>query len=312
MKIVAGGALVCTALAVVMLWMKLRRRRRLQAGLEALRGKVVLITGASSGLGEACAHAFYRAGCRVIICARTEEELTHVIKDLENVQRKWPSEEVKFVTFDLADIPGISAAMKQANSFYGHVDILINNGGISYRGSIIDTKIEVDVSVMNINYFGAVAVTKGLLPKMVERNSGHVVAISSIQGKVAIPFRSAYSSSKHAVQSFFDTLRAEVAQHGIHVSVISPAYIQTNLSLFAVTSSGKTYGKMDETTKSGMTAEAVAREVVHSVAARRNELLLGPFHYRLATYLRNILPDAFAKVMAKRAQKQIGAEKKTT
>jgi dehydrogenase/reductase SDR family protein 7B len=280
------------------------------SGLKNLSGKVVVITGASSGLGEACAHAFYCAGCRVILCARRIGELQRVKAELEGLQLKIPAPEVRIVPFDLADLPGIAAAMEQVRACHGRVDIVINNGGISYRGAVADTSIDVDSAVMNVNYFGTIAVTKALLPHMLEQHSGHLVAISSIQGKLALPFRSAYGASKHAVQSFFDSLRAEIAHQGIHVTVISPGYIRTNLSLNALSADGTTYGKMDETISTGMSTEYVARQILRAVAIEQSELLIGPFTHRLATYLRNFLPDVFCHIMAKRALRHSEQERK--
>lgn len=265
---------------------------------------VVLITGASSGLGEACAHAFYDAGCRVILCARRTTQLQRVKLELQ--QKSLPTEtyEPKILTLDLADFPRVSIAMETAVAFYGHIDVVINNGGISSRGAVEDAQLTVDQAVMNVNYFGQVAVTKGLLHHMIKRRSGHFVTVSSIQGKLALPFRSAYSASKHALQSFFDSLRAEVSQYNIRVTVICPGYIQTNLSLSALTSDGSTHGVMDETTASGMRPEYVAQRILDAVVCRKNEILLAPLVHRLAVYLRNIFPDLYFQIMLTRANKQ--------
>ncbi|XP_049558094.1 dehydrogenase/reductase SDR family member 7B isoform X4 [Orcinus orca] len=147
------------------------------------------------------------------------------------------------VTFDLTDPGAIVGAAAEILQCFGYVDVLINNAGISYRGTIVDTSLDVDKRVMETNYFGPVALTKALLPSMIRRRQGHVVAISSIQGKISVPFRSAYAASKHATQAFFDCLRAEVEQHDIEVTVISPGYIHTNLSLNAVTADGSNDGQ---------------------------------------------------------------------
>nr|DBA20177.1 TPA: hypothetical protein GDO54_015893 [Pyxicephalus adspersus] len=146
------------------------------------------------------------------------------------------------VIFDLSDVEAVTSAANEILHLAGKVDILINNAGISFRGNILNTEINVDRMIMDTNYFGPVALTKALLPSMIKNKRGHVVAISSIQGKISIPFRSAYSASKHATQAFFDCLRAEMVPYNIDVTVISPGYIQTNLSLNAVTEDGSKYG----------------------------------------------------------------------
>ncbi|XP_055954503.1 dehydrogenase/reductase SDR family member 7B [Patella vulgata] len=195
-------------------------------------------------------------------------------------------------------------AANEAYSFYNQVDILINNAGISYRGRIQDTSIQVDKKVMQVNYFGQVALTKGILPRMLESgNGGHIVGISSIQGKISIPYRSAYSASKHAFQAFCDCLRAECADKNINVSVISPGYIKTSLSLNAVTGDGNKYGVMDKTTENGMTPEYVAQRVLEAVMYQNNDDILSSITPKIAVYLRTIAPSVFFWLMKSRARK---------
>lgn len=296
-----GGAVVA---AMLMVSCYIRRRNHLVAARKTLRGMVVLITGASSGLGEAMAHAFYDAGCRVILCARRTAQLERVKRELQQKSLPMITYEPKILTLDLADFPSILTAVETAVAFYGHIDIVINNGGISSRGAVEDTQMTVDQAVMNVNYFGQVAVTKGILPHMIERHSGHIVAVSSIQGKIALPFRSAYSASKHALQSFFDSLRAEVSPYDIRVTVVSPGYIKTNLSLSALTSDGSIHGVMDDTIASGMKSEYAATRILDAVTCHKNEVLLAPLVHRMAVYLRNIFPDLYFRIMLARANKQ--------
>lgn len=123
---------------------------------------------------------------------------------------------------DLAELNAIPRFAEKAISIHGGVDILINNGGISVRANIINTALDVDLKIMTVNYFGSVALTKAILPSMVKRQIGHVCFISSVQGKFALPHRSAYSASKHALQAFADSLRAEVSNKNITVTCISP------------------------------------------------------------------------------------------
>lgn len=131
---------------------------------------------------------------------------------------------------------------QQALSIHNGIDILINNGGISVRANALDASLDIDLKVMTVNYFGTVALTKSIAKSMIHRGNGHVVFISSVQGKIALPQRSAYSASKHALQAFADSLRAEVAAKGVKVTCISPGYIQTQLSMNALTANGEKYG----------------------------------------------------------------------
>lgn len=130
----------------------------------------------------------------------------------------------------------------EIEKIFGHIDILINNGGVSVRSDVLSTAMDVDIKVMLVNYFGTVALTKAVLPTMLKRKEGRIVCVSSVQGKFSLPHRSAYSASKHAMQAFCDSLRAEVAEHNVKVLCVSPGYINTALSLNALTGSGRSYG----------------------------------------------------------------------
>eukprot|EP00070_Physeter_catodon_P032675 XP_028339569.1 dehydrogenase/reductase SDR family member 7B isoform X1 [Physeter catodon] len=209
-----------------------------------VRNAVVVVTGATSGLGRECARVFHAAGAKLVLCGRNAEALEELTRELAASQAtKVQTHKPCTVTFDLAEPGAIVGAAAEILQCFGYVDVLINNAGISYRGTVVDTSLDVDKRVMETNYFGPVALTKALLPSMIRRRQGHVVAISSIQGKISVPFRSAYAASKHATQAFFDCLRAEVEQHDIEVTVVSPGYIHTNLSLNAVTADGSNDGR---------------------------------------------------------------------
>lgn len=135
---------------------------------------------------------------------------------------------------------------------------------------------------------------------MVERKQGHIVFISSVQGLIGLPERSAYGASKHALQAFSDTLRAEVRQHNILVTTVSPGYIKTNLSLNALTGSGSAYGQMDKTTESGYTSEYVADKIIKAVVNKSKEEIIAPLLPKLAILLRQYIPSMYFFIMAKR------------
>jgi len=269
-----------------------------------LKDKVVLITGASSGLGAACARAFYKSGCKVIISGRDIDKLKLLKVQMEKssqpgVEHHSPA----IVTLDLEDIPSIRSKVSEAIAAFGQIDILINNAGKSYRGVALDTKIEVDEMLMKVNYFGHVEVTRAVLPQMISRRSGHIVAISSVQGRIALPHRSAYTASKHALQAHCDSLRAEVAQHGVLVSVVNPYYIATNSSVNAVTADGSTHGKLDDSTRTGLSPDYVASQVVSVVVNKMSEVTVAPLHVHMAIAIRTMSPWLFFKIMEFRAKK---------
>ncbi|KAL1452279.1 hypothetical protein WDU94_006565 [Cyamophila willieti] len=281
----------------------LYRYLKYKKGRAMLIGKVVLITGASSGLGEALAHKFYMCGCRLILASRRRDELERVKNDLMKRLADIPTYAPVVLELDLSDFTTMEERMETALSIFSHIDILINNGGISYRGDIMSTNTDVDYKVMLVNYFGQVAITKALLPSMTRRGSGHIITVSSVQGKIAIPHRSAYAASKHALQAFCDTLRAEVASTGVKVTLISPGYIHTRLSMNAITGSGHTYGVMDEATATGYTPEYVAQRILEAVIADEKDVVISSLGPRLAILLRCLLPRLYFYIMRRRAKK---------
>ncbi|XP_012225368.1 dehydrogenase/reductase SDR family protein 7-like isoform X1 [Linepithema humile] len=269
----------------------------------ALTSKVVMITGASSGLGEALAHIFYSCGCRIILVARRKEELERVKNDLMSTHQTVPTHPPIIVSLDLTNINNLKDEVIKAISIHGRIDVLINNAGISYRGEVINTNVDVDIKVMVLNYFSQIALSKIVLPFMMEQQSGHIVGISSVQGRIAIPFRSAYAASKHALQAWYDTARAELSDKNIKFTIVNPGYIKTSLSLNALTGNGQIYGLMDKTTESGYQPEYVAECILKSVLKQEKELTIAPFSPRCAIVLRTLFPSLFFWIMQKRAQK---------
>lgn len=294
------------SLAITIPWIAFRVFRAicLKRGINELAGKIVVITGASSGLGEALAHEFYKQGCQVVLCARRRQELDRVKTDLLQSHATVPTHPPIIIPLDLSDLQSLPKSVEKILAITGHIDILINNGGISHRGTVMQTNVDVDMKIMMVNYFGAIALTKAILPTMVKRKEGHIVFVSSVQGLVGLPERSAYSASKHAVQAFSDSMRAELAAHNVAVSVISPGYIKTQLSMNALTGSGKAYGEMDPTTKSGYSPEYVAEEIVKAVALKRKEMVISTMLPKVAIYLRKFAPGLYFYVMEKRADRK--------
>ncbi|XP_058415466.1 dehydrogenase/reductase SDR family member 7B isoform X1 [Diceros bicornis minor] len=250
---------------------KLLQQMRVKA---YLRNAVVVITGATSGLGRECAKVFYAAGAKLVLCGRNREALEELTKELAASQAtKVQTHKPYTVTFDLAEPGAIVAATAEILQCFGYVDVLINNAGISYRGAIVDTTADVDKRVMETNYFGPVALTKD-------------------------------AASKHATQAFFDCLRAEVEQYEVEVTVISPGYIHTSLSVNAITADGSKYGVMDETTAQGRSPVEVARDVLAAVGKKKKDVILADLLPSLAVYLRTLAPGLFFSLMASRARKE--------
>lgn len=241
-----------------------------------------------------------------MLCGRDAARLQEVVQELSgsSTESQCQTFTPSTVVFDLAKADRVVEAAEEILKCYGHVDVLINNAGISYRGNVLETHMSVHRDVMETNYFGPISLTQALLPSMVQRRSGHVVVISSVQGKIAIPYRSAYAASKHATQAYFDCLRAEVGHLGIPVTVISPGYIRTNLSVNAVTGDGSKYGVLDKTTASGWDPRDVGEAVLKAVRLKSKDVLLAGPLPTAAVYLRTLWPALFFKLMASRARKE--------
>ncbi|XP_055686595.1 dehydrogenase/reductase SDR family protein 7-like [Lutzomyia longipalpis] len=292
---------MCLPLPYFIYQIILRMREHKQR--ETLNGKVVLITGASSGLGESLAHAFYTAGCRVVLASRRKDELERVRSDLLECYSTNPTHPPVVMPLDLTDVNGLQEKVAEILKIYGHIDVLVNNGGISVRSDALSLDISVDIKVMLVNYFGSVALTKAILPHMIQRREGRIVFVSSVQGKFAIPQRSAYAASKHALQAFADSLRAEVAEHNIGVTVVSPGYINTAMSINALTGSGASYGKMDAATSAGANPDDMAMEILRCVLRDAKDVVLAPITPRIAYFLRYLCPPLYFWIMARRALK---------
>ena len=251
-------------------------------------GKTIWITGASSGIGEALALEFFRRGAAVILSARRRNRL----EDLKDRLDRTAPGRCHVVVCDVADASSVERAASAVKELTGSLDILVNNAGMGQRSTALDTRAEVDRALFDVNFFGAVNVTKSILPWMIARGGGQVVVIGSMAGKFGFPLRSAYSASKHALQGYFETLRAELHGLRIGVTLVCPGRVRTEISLHAVTGDGSKHGKMDAALLNGMPAERCARVIADAVLHRRREILIGAPE-RLLWFIRRFCPPLF-------------------
>ncbi len=257
-----------------------------------IKNSVVWLTGASSGIGEQLAYQLAEKGAKLIISARRQEEL-------DRVKANCKSDTVATLTLDLEDQFSLKQRTKEASTIFGDVDILINNGGISQRDTILNTSLEVDRRLMEVNYFGSITLTKKLLAKMVERKKGHHVIVTSTVGIINTPFRSGYGASKHALHGFYDALRAEHHHDNIKVTIVLPGYIKTNISYNALVGDGSQQNKMDPGQEKGMSPEKCARLIIKSIESNKNEVYIGGLKEKMGIYLKRFWPKAAAKAVRK-------------
>lgn len=253
---------------------------------------VIWITGASSGIGEACARKFSKEGYAVVLSARKVTELQRVASQCTS------PDSVKILPLDLSKSEEMTGKVAEAIGFFGQVDILLHNGGISQRSLVQETKIEVDRKLMEVNYFGTVALTKAILPHFIQRKTGQFGVVTSLVGKFGSPFRSSYAASKHALHGFFDTLRAEHHDDGIAVTMICPGFIRTQVSVNALTADGSPLGEMDQAQAKGMSAEDCADEIFSVITRKKEEVYIGGKE-KFAVYLKRFFPGIFSKILQK-------------
>ena len=262
--------------------------------MKGIINKVIWITGASSGIGEALAYVLAGEGNKLVLSSRNEAELLRV-KNNCNVG----SDNILLLPFDLQETSGSGELAKKVIEKFGRIDILINNGGVSQRSYTIDTPITIDRKIMEVNFFGTVALTKTVLPYMVKQKSGHIVVISSISGKFGFYLRSAYSAAKHALYGFFESLRMEVNKDSIQILIVCPGKVKTNISLNALTASGTQHGIMDKSQEQGVGVEECAQQIIQAIKNNKEEIYIGHFNGRLALWMKRIFPSLFSKMIKK-------------
>lgn len=255
--------------------------------------KVIWITGASSGIGEALVHEFNKKGAHLILSSRRTEELERVKNACENHEVT-----VRILPLDLSDTKSLSLKAEEAVSMYGSVDMLINNGGISQRAYAVDTDMETVRRIMEVNFFGTVALTKAVLPHMIEQKTGHIVVISSVMGKIGTRYRSTYAASKHSLHGWFDCLRQEVYEHNIDVSLVCPGFVRTNVTVNALTGEGDKYNKMEKAQKSAMPADEFAKKLLPKLAKKKEEIYIGGSEI-LSVYVKRLSPRLLNMILRK-------------
>ena len=254
--------------------------------------KVVWITGASSGIGKALALELAQRGASVVLSSRKMEELDVVKQTLHQPENHF------ILPLDLGNASSFIEETAQVFSRYGRIDYLYNCGGISQRSNASETNLDVDRKIMEVNYFGTIALTKAVLPIMQQQRSGHIIAISSIAGKFGFFLRSAYSASKHALHGFFESLYLEEEKNNIKVTIACPGKINTNISMNALTGDGKAHEVMDHNQETGMSAEECARQIIKAVEKGQLEVLIGNKEIKAVT-IKRFFPALFWKIIKK-------------
>lgn len=258
--------------------------------MSEFRNKVVWITGASSGIGESVAYEVSKYKPEAIILSAPANNM----KELEIVSANCTKAGAKnhIIPFDLAQSSEIMQAFEKAKQLCGNIDIIFHNGGVSQRSMVEETPVEIDRRVFAVNFWGAVELTKYVLPGMIQNKSGHFVISASIAGLFGFKLRSAYSASKHALCGYFESLRCETYDRGIKVTLLFPGRVNTNISLHALTKDGSAYGIMDHGQSDGINAGKCAKKIVKAIIRNKKSVLIGGKEI-LMVYFKRYLPPLF-------------------
>ena len=256
------------------------------------KDKIAWVTGASSGIGEALAMDLARRGARLVLSARRAEELERV-----KAATGLANDQVLVLPMDVTDFDLAPAKAAEVMARFGRIDVMVHNAGVSQRSFVKDTPLKVYQKLMDVDFFSTVALTKAVLPYMTEQECGQFIVISSVAGKVGTPMRSGYNAAKHALHGFYDSLRSEVFDDNIRVTMACPGYIRTNVSVNALDEKGGKYGQMDANQAKGMPADECARRILRAAERDDKEVYIGGLTEKAAVYLRRFFPAFLFKMV---------------
>lgn len=256
-----------------------------------MKDKIVIITGASSGIGKALAYEFGRKGSHVVLAARNLQGLQQIADDLKAL-----GIQALAVKTDVTLESDCRNLIEKTIEKFGKIDILINNAGISMRALFIDLQLDVMRRLMDTNYWGTVYCTKFAMPHLLQ-SKGSLVGVISIGGYIGMPGRSAYAASKFAVRGFLDTVRVENRKTGLHVLVVAPGFTTSNIRRAALLADGSEQGETPRDENHMMSAEEVAFHIYKSLVKRDRQLILTFLQGKLTVFLGKFVPKYLDKLI---------------
>lgn len=268
--------------------------------------KVVWITGASSGIGEAVAYEMAAEGAKLILSARREDALEIVKANCLN--NGSDDADIAILPLDVTDTKSLEEKVAEAHKLFGQIDVLFNNAGISQRSLCIDTSVDTYRHLFEVDVFGPIALTRYLLPYMQKADTGHFIVTASVAGKVGIGERTGYCAAKHAVMGFYDALRTEVAGDCISVTTVTPGFIRTAISENALKGDGSAFGEMDKNIKGGMDVTTCAKAIMKGLRKGKKEIAVGRGVEMHSLWIKRYFPGLMLKIAEKVTQKAINAK----
>lgn len=261
----------------------------------SLNGKVVIVTGASSGIGEALVRHLLKDGAKVVLVARNEDKMKAIVADFSGVQ-------ALVVRADVSNRSDCAKIIKETVDHFGGIDVLINNAGMSMRAIFEDLDLKVIEQLMNVNFWGTVYCTREAMPHLL-KSKGSVVGVSSIAGFQGLPARTGYSSSKFAMHGFLNTLRVETLKQGLHVMIACPGFTASNIRNTALTADGSPQGQTPLEEGKLMTAEEVAARIVRGIEKRKRTLIM-TMQGKLVVLLSKFFPSWVDRMVYKAMKKE--------
>lgn len=253
-------------------------------------GKVVIVTGASSGIGKAYAESFAQKGAKVVVAARSVDALQHLKNELEK-----KGAEILVVKADVAIEEDCQSLISKTIEHFGKIDVLVNNAGISMRSLLIDTDASVIKRLMEVNFYGTLYCTKYALPYLLQ-SKGSVLGVSSIAGYKGLPARTGYSASKFAMQGFLESLRIENLKTGLHVLIVCPGFTASNIRNVALKGDGSVQGESPREEAKMMQPEEVAALTIRAIEKRKSSLVLTT-QGKLTVWLNKFFPNFMDKMV---------------
>jgi len=266
---------------------------------KSLKGQVVIITGASEGIGKELAYTFAKEGCKIVLASRSQDKLESLAKEIIEKYKV----EVLVIPTDVSKETDTYNLIEKTLKKFEHIDILINNAGIATYSYFSDSDMTVLKNIMETNFWGMVYCTKAILPSMMKRGKGKIVNISSYLGKRAMPSASVYSASKFAMNGFSESLRVEVKKYGIDVCVICPTATKTELINNASDTSSIKYG----VDSMAMLPERVAKETIDAILDNKREHIIG-FGEKLGLILNNTVPSLMDEILERMPKNEFNKE----
>ncbi|MDP5134408.1 SDR family oxidoreductase [Rheinheimera baltica] len=258
-----------------------------------LKDRVIWITGASGGIGEALARELAADGARLILSARRQSELERVRASLAN------NAQHLLLPLDITNSQSITSAIDSIKQLIGGLDWLINNAGISQRALITDTTLDTERKLFEVDYFAQINLTRQALPLLLADGGGKVVFVSSVAGLVGTQYRGSYSAAKAALHLWANSLRAELFDQGLSVATIFPGFVKTDVSRNALTGDGSALGQMDDAQANAMSAELFAEKAVKALLKGKNYIVIGGLKERLGALVSRLSPELLYKMVRK-------------